>query len=81
MCFQPMYTVDVPLMSVGGSTSIAEGDLSLVGRSFMGYPWPPRREDCFNTRCNRVHKEHIPIAFAEPGSTNDVVTPPAMLSL
>ena len=51
-----------------------EGDRSAVSRSFMTNAWPPERSYFKGTRIS----EDLPITFADPGRTNEVVTPPAI---
>lgn len=70
----PSLTCDLLRLN-GGSTSIAVGDRSSVGRVLITNAWPPELE--IQLRAYRVTQMNQPMALAEPGSTSTVVRPPA----
>jgi hypothetical protein len=69
----------VVFVEYGFSRSIEVGERSLVRRSLIITPWPPKEYvQIVSVHCEWT--EGLPMALAEPGSIREVVTPPAMLS-
>ena len=64
----------------GGSRSIDVGERSAVGLNLMAKACPPMVDDQNTLYGMKINKRmSVPIAFADPGSTIELVTPPDIL--